>query len=79
MRQLLQIIIHRLCQKKVDAAIEVIELFTSSRRKKDPDVYSYVTLRVRSAGIADEATEFQQQLIEQKLLKEQPLLDQTNE
>ncbi|KZV29653.1 pentatricopeptide repeat-containing protein-like [Dorcoceras hygrometricum] len=73
-------IIHRLCQKKkVDMAIEVIEIFTSSRRKNDPDVYSYIILGVRSAGMAEEASELRQKLIEQKLLKEQPLLGQTND
>lgn len=61
-----------LCKnKKVDIAIQVLEIMISNRCQPDEDVYSAIIKGVSAAGMTEEATELQQKLIELKVFREE--------
>ncbi|KAJ0014089.1 hypothetical protein Pint_20392 [Pistacia integerrima] len=66
-----KMIIHGLCRrKKLDMAVQVLELMISRQSKPDEATYSTILKSVAEAGMAEEANKLCQKLIDWKVLKE---------
>jgi pentatricopeptide repeat protein len=65
-----RLVINGLCRnKRVDIAIQVLEMMISGRYKPDEEIYSTLIKSVADAGMVEEADELHQKLIERKVLR----------
>uniref|UniRef100_A0A9I9CXS9 Pentatricopeptide repeat-containing protein n=1 Tax=Cucumis melo TaxID=3656 RepID=A0A9I9CXS9_CUCME len=62
-------LVHELCiNKKVDLAIQVLEMMLSSQCKPNETIYSTIINSIASSGLKEQADELRQKLIELKVL-----------